>query len=232
MVDHWRRPTLSLIVALAIPASTHAQAAAPTVAVATGQAEVGLPPSRAVLRLSIASHAATAALASSANSRKQQQVVAALKKLGYGRSHVEAAGFSVSPNVDYEHARRLIDYEAQADVTIRVDSLPQLGTVIDAALGAGGTEIRGITFQSDSADAGRRQALTEALASARRDADTFARASGLRLGRLIEVSTMAPPGGGGPLALQAGMRSNGYQTITPEDVQVTVTVYTRWELTP
>jgi uncharacterized protein len=232
MVDCWRRPSVALIVALALPVSTYAQAAAPTVAIATGQAEVGLPPNRAVLRLAITTHAATAALASSANGRKQQQVVAALTKLGYGRRHVEAAGFSVSPNVDYEHARRLIDYEAQADVTIRVDSLPQLGTVIDVALGAGGTEIRGITFQSDSTDAGRSRALTEALASARRDADTFARASGLRLGRLIEISTMTPIGGGGPLALQAGMRSGGYQTIVPEDVQITVTVYARWELTP
>ena len=98
-------------------------------------------------------------------------------------------------------------------------------------LGAGGTEIRGIAFQSDSADAGRSRALTDALAGARRDADTFARASGLRLGRLIEVSTIVPPSGGG-FQLQGGVAAAGYAMIAPEDVRITVTVYTRWELTP
>ena len=231
MLNYCRGPVLSLLVGVTVPLGASAQAPAPTVASATGHAEVGLPPSRAAMRLVISTHAPTAALASSENGRKQQRVLAALAKLGYGPRQVEAVAFSVSPNIDYQHTKRLIDYEAEADVGIRVDSLAQLGTVIDAVLGAGGTEIRGIAFQSDSTDAGRRRALTEALASARSDAETFARASGLRLGRLIEVSTVAPPNTGG-VVLEAISISRGYAMIAPEDVRISVTAYTKWELTP
>ena len=210
-----------------LPAQVEAPGAPATI-VTTGEGQVALPPDRAVVSLGIYSHSATAALASSENGVKQQDVLEALRALGFTDADIQATHFSVSPQYDYENSDTLTGYRAQADVKVHVARLDQLGALIDAVLGAGGSEIDEIVFVSDSASIARDRALTEALRQARRDAATLASAAGGQLGELIEVSTIPPPSGSGVLTLQPGLISSRYAMIAPKDVMVSVTVYARW----
>src|SRR5256885_1862146 len=66
---------------------------------------------------------------------------------------------------------------------------PQVGPVIDTALGKGANRIQALEFYSSNTDAGRRQALAEAIGKARGDAEAMARAAGGKLGPLVEAST-------------------------------------------
>jgi uncharacterized protein YggE len=213
-----------------LPAQVEAPGAPATI-VTTGEGKVALPPDRAVVSLGIYSQSATAARASSENGVKQQEVLEALHTLGFTDADIQATRFSVSPQYDYEHSDTLTGYRAQADVKVYVAKLDQLGALIDAVLGAGGSEIDEIVFVSDSASIARNRALTEALQQARRDAATLASASGGQLGELIEVSTIPPPSGpSGLLTLQPGSVVSRYAMIAPMDVTVSVMVYARWSL--
>ena len=201
-----------------------------SVIITAASGRVALPPSHAVLSVVVSTRGKTAALASTANSRAQASVLDALESLGYGEERVAPTDYSVRANTDYEDNDKIIDYVASLDLRVRVDSLAALGSIVDAALGAGGSAIEGISFIADSVDRGRQEALAAAMLRAKRDAESLAAAAGGRLGRVLEVSTIPPVSGPSSLRLFPGVVGNGYVLIVPHSVDIEVEVYTRWAL--
>ena len=213
-----------------------------SVIITAASGRVALPPSHAVLSVVVSTRGKTAALASTANSRAQASVLDALESLGYGEERVAPTDYSVRANTDYEDNDKIIDYVASLDLRVRVDSLAALGSIVDAALGAGGSAIdaisfiaggsaiEAISFIADSVDRGRQEALAAAMLRAKRDAESLAAAAGGRLGRLLEVSTIPPVSGPSSLRLFPGVVGNGYVLIEPHSVDIEVEVYTRWAL--
>jgi uncharacterized protein len=201
----------------------------------SGSGESTLSPQRAVLWIGITSRAAAAADASSHNARVMNAVMDTLVRAGFRRDSLQNTAFGVGPNYDYENGNKLVDYEATATIRVKVRDLSRIGRVIDQSLAAGATDISNVSYESDSLDIGRRQALAQALVKARDDARALAVAAGGGLGRLLEVNARDayPYGYAMEAAAYSGMRaSSGATSISPRDVTVRVTVQTRWEFVP
>ncbi len=199
-----------------------------------GSGESTLSPQRAVLRIGVASHATAAAEASAQNARILGAVLDTLARAGFPRESLQTVAFGVGPNYDYKDGKRLVDYEAEAAVRLIVKDLRQVGRLIDMALAAGATDVGNVGFESDSMDAGRRQALAQALSRARGDAVALATAAGGSLGRLLEMKTT---NGYYPVAFDEAYASNqaAFRTetpITPRDVVIHVAVEAHWEFVP
>lgn len=200
------------------------------VIITAASGKVALPPSHAVLTILVRTRSKTAALASTANSRAQANVLDTLQALGYGRQRVESADYSVRRKLDYD-TDTLIDYEASLELRVRVDSLATLGSIVDAALKVGGSEIGNLDFFADSVDLGRKRALGEAMRRAQHEAASLAEAAGGRLGKLLEVSTIPPVSGpSGSLTLLPGLIGGNYLLVHPNSVEIEAKVYTRWAL--
>ena len=203
--------------------------------VTSGSGQVILPPDRAAVRIGIATRAATASAASSANGPVVVRVQDTLGTLGLRDRAVRTISFGVAPNYDYQGGRRLLDYEARTTLEVQLQEVSALGRLLDAALGAGATEIVSINFESDSARAARARALSTALANARADAEVLAGAAGGRLGRLLLATTSVLDYAGG-----LGMQTANYAGQAPlpgipsvrRDVVVTVAVQARWAFVP
>lgn len=198
--------------------------------VTTGTGTVLLPPDRAMVRIAVATRAASAAAASTGNGPVVTRVQDTLRVLGFTGAAVRAVSFGVTPNYDYQNARRIVDYEARTTLEVRLGDLGTLGPLLDGALAAGATDVSSITFESDSLPAARNRALAAALQAARTDAETLARAAGGRLGRLRLVTTAPASQPQEDYATAALAPRVGGVPAVRRDVVVSAWVQARWTL--
>ena len=134
---------------------------------------------------------------------------------------------TVSYSVDTQYDRgRPNGYQATSTLQERT-SLGRVGPVIDAALGAGATNISRLSFESTKREAARLEALTRAVERARREAEAIARASGGRLGNLLSATTTGAVAFAGP-EMRAVMRQDVATPITAPPLEVTATVTVHW----
>ena len=219
-------------VLLATSARAQSPASGPEI-VTTGSGSVVLPPDRAIVRVGVATRAATASAASLPNGPLVARVQDTLRVLGFTDRAARPISFGVVPNYDYQNGRRLIDYEARTTIEVTLQDVAALGRLLDAVLAAGATDITSITFESDSSAKVRGRALATALEAARADAEALANAAGGRLGTLRLVTTT-------PDYATVAMRSTEYSAVgmlagistVRRDVIVSVMIQARWAFVP
>jgi uncharacterized protein YggE len=158
----------------------------------SGQARVA--PDEATVRLGVIAQAATARAAQDQVNQAANAVLEAIRKLGVKAEDVQTSGLSLSPQYSQprpgmeDQAPKISGYQANNTVTVRVEDLTKVGPVIDAGLGAGANTLDGVEFGLRNDEAARSQALADAALKARSKAQTLAKALGLRLGDILEVS--------------------------------------------
>ena len=167
---------------LALPAAAHpkmagcgmgAGAQAPTIN-AQGEGRASVAPDLATVSLGVTTQAPTAAQAMSDNATRQTAIIEALRAQGVAPSDLQTQGLSLSPLQDYSREGQppvITGYQAQNIVTARIRDLPRLGAILDTMVGAGATDVQGITFSREDAAATEDRARTEAVTEARRRAE-------------------------------------------------------------
>jgi uncharacterized protein YggE len=132
-------------------------------------------------------------------------------------------------------------FRARDAIEVHIAQLSKVGAVIDTAMAHSISDISPVQFQANDLSAARDQALREATESAKHQAELIATSGGMRLGRVLSMSTYADAerffGGYGDAGLQSvvvtGMgTSNGNTEVIPRSLPVSMTVYGRWELVP
>lgn len=240
-------PVLSLLAGGAIACASPAAAAqrpAPATSVAglspapqivtSATGEMKIAPDRARIEISVQTRATTATAAAGDNARKQQTVIDALKKLGFGSDQLSTTGYNLQPEMQYRESQepRVIGYTATNSVLVDVRDLTVVGRVIDASLGAGANMISSLSFHASNTDDARRSALATAVARARADAEAVARAAGGSLGALLEIAAVDSPRPPMPLnALQmrgAVAMEAASTPIDPAEQTISAFVTARW----
>lgn len=156
-------------------------------------------PDMARVSLGVVTKRRTAADALAANNAAMRAVLDTLKAGGIERRDIQTVGLSLQPVWANRGSgnREIVGYTARNSVTARVRDLAALGTLLDAVVGRGGNELLGVSFglQDDSAalDKARQLAVNDAM----HRAALYARAAGVSLGPVVEISEA---GGGGPMA--------------------------------
>lgn len=180
--------TALLLAASAAPAS--AQPAQPRTIAMTGHGEVKAAPDSATLTAGVSIQAPTAAAALAGDSTRMQAVIAALKKAGIADRAIQTSHFSVSPQYAYANGQppRLTGYQASNQVSVHVDDIGKVGTLLDALVGAGANQESNISFAIAHPEPLLTEARTNAVADARARAETYAKAAGVRLGSILSIS--------------------------------------------
>ena len=225
---------------LAAPFATKAQPPSlPTPAVpqvlASATADVELKPDRATLVFTVESRGTTATEAGGETARKQRGVLDALHTLGVAPEQMSTASIEIHPEFVYpgeNRPPRVSGYVARNALRVDVRNIELLGSLIDAALAKEATGIGSLQFSSSRQDEARRQALDGAVAKAKNEAETMARAAGGTLGNLIELSAQPLYERPVPMEMAAirSMTSPGLQSmpVTPGQIKVSATVSGRW----
>jgi hypothetical protein len=164
----------------------------------TASGEVMASPDKATITLGVQTEGATAAQALAANAEQMTRVVAALKRAGIAERDTQTAQLTVNPKYAYEPNQppRLTGYEASNQVAITVRDLKRLGSTVDAAVGAGATNVNSIAFGFVDPTTVQNAARLQAVKALQAKAGLYAKAVGhpiLRLVTLSEGPAFLPP---------------------------------------
>lgn len=193
---------LSLVVAtLAIAPASAQQDINANVVTVTGEATVSVRPDLASIRAGVMSQGKTAQEASDSNSRDMTAVLAAIKDVGIAEKDVQTTRLSLTPLLDPNRAgkQRTVGFQANNQVVITIRDVGKLAAIIDRLVGAGANDISGIQFIVADPSKALDEARAAAIADAKRKAEIYAQAAGVRLGRavmILEDGTSTP----GPFA--------------------------------
>lgn len=203
----------------------------------SAQGEAKAAPDRAVVTLGVQSRAATASDAARENARQQRAVLDTLRAMGFRSEQLATANFTVRP--EYEPAPdrtgppRVTGYVVSNTVQVTLHDTDRVGQIVDAALSTGANTVHGLSFSLSNPAPSRRDAIRDAVARARADAEALARAAGGSLGQIIELTTL-PAAGDWRVYNRAAFGSldapASVTPIQPGQATVTAVVTVRWEL--
>lgn len=172
----------------AAPAS-QSSSSAHTISVA-GHGDSAATPDMATIMVGVQTKASDAQAALASNSTRLNAVVAAIQGQGVAADHLKTSDLSLYLDSQTNQ------YQASHQLTVSLDSVGKVGSVLDAAVGAGANNSWGVSFGLKDASSERSQALTSAIADARKRANAMAAALGVSVtgvGSASEASYSAPP---------------------------------------
>lgn len=199
---------------------------------AVGSVAIPVAPARAVIYASVAGRDSSGPGALAQASATRDRATAALSRLGvqvapwgfvFGREDLAARmsrmeGLGTPPLL------------ARWGVRVVVDRLDRLDAVLGALAASGVESTPYVSLEAGEDEQARRRATEQAVAEARREAETMARAAGGRLGDLVHLTNMAE--------LSQGMASDtrfffgqGFErgtTLSPSDVRIRAVVQGVW----
>lgn len=157
-----------------------------------GIGNIAVAPDQAMISGGVISEAATAAEALAANSKALAGMVEKLKAAGVAEKDMQTNGFSVQPKyTDYgktDKAPVIDGYQVSNSISIKVRDMAKLGELLDAMVASGSNAINGVSFIVSDADKRSDDARKAAVADARRKAELYAAAAGVKLGKVLSMS--------------------------------------------
>jgi uncharacterized protein YggE len=196
--------------------------------------EVAAAPDMATITLGVQTEATSAAQALSANADQMARVMAALKRAGLADRDIRTSQLSVGPKYAYESNQppRLTGYEASNQVTVIARDLRRLGQTVDAAVGAGATNVGAISFGLVDPTAAQDAARLAAVRALQAKAELYAKALGRPVTRLVNLSegVSFSPSVPYELAMTAAKRLAAPTPVSPGEMQVRIEVSGVYEL--
>lgn len=190
-------------------------------------------PDMAIINLGVTTEGATAAAALAENARRMTALTAALRRAGIAERDIQTSNVSVYPQQQYVEGQnpRITGYQANNSVTAKVRRIDNTGRVVDAAVGAGGNTVNGVSFTYADPDVQLDAARRNAIEEARRRAELYASALNMRVSRIVAVSE-----GGGfvppmPMPMERMAAQDSASTpISPGQIETRVSVNVTFEL--
>lgn len=147
-------------------------------------------PDMATITLGVTNEAPSASEAMKLNAEKMTGVIASLKKAGVDPRDIQTSGLNLNPQYVYVENQppKLNGYQASNTVTIVVRDLKKLGSVVDASVNSGATNVGGISFGIEDSQASEDKARVEAVKALQAKANLYAQSLGYRVARLVTFS--------------------------------------------
>jgi uncharacterized protein YggE len=221
---------------LTMPIAVHSQeSSSDSPVTATGRGEIRVKPTKAAISFTVQAKGTTAALAASENAKLVAQTMRSLLDAGLRQDDITNSAYAVGPNYDFSSAGRKQDgFIATNIIRVEVPNISSVGKIIDSGLSGGATSVSSAQYMGDNMSDARRNALKEAVAEARKDAEVMAAAAGGSLGRLLSLTSA--PGGPGARDTYFEMSTVAASTVPtllrPSEVTVAATATGRWEFIP
>jgi uncharacterized protein YggE len=228
----WIGALAAALVAQTAAAQTSDARFAATTLDLSGHGEARLPPDMATIDLGVGVTAPSAAEAMAQDAAAMTRVIAAVRAKGVAEHDIATSTFSLAPQYAYPQgqAAQLTGYEATNRVTITLSDLTQVGSVVDAAVGAGANEAGQISFGLRSRASAENFARLAAIKALDDKAATMADAAGYHIRRLVNLSEAGSVLAPQPIAAMVRMQGPATPVETGE-VVVSVDVHGEFELT-
>ena len=205
-----RLPVIALLIAL--PLATASASEAPRIVSVQGSGAAYAKPDMASASAGIESRGATPDEALAANTKAMNSIMTAIKRYGIVERDIETSSFSVNPVYAQQPGPRgtmsIEGYQVTNQVTVRLRDMDKLGGLLSSLVEAGANRLHGVSFDIAEPAKLQDQARTAAMADAKKRADLYAAAAGVKVKRVLSISEgggFAPPQ---PMAMRA-MKAGG-----------------------
>ena len=131
----------------------------------------------------------TAAEAVEKNSEKMNQIIKELKGLDIEAKDIKTTNYNLTPVYDWtrDKGQKLKGYQVSQNVMIKIRDLDNIGKAIAKTAEKGANQIGSINFTIDDEDELKAQARDKAIAKAKEKAKDISKASGIKLGKIVNV---------------------------------------------
>ncbi|ESQ93950.1 SIMPL domain-containing protein [Asticcacaulis benevestitus] len=207
---------------------------APSTLSLNASGEVSATPDMATINFAVVTQGSSASEAMKGNNVRMNTVMAALKDAGIAAKDIQTSSLNLNPQYDYTdgQAPKLTGYQAQNQITVRVNDLTRTGPVIDAVIKAGINQVNAITFGLKNDEAVLDQARQAAVATLLKRANLYAAATGMKVKRIITIDEGGPVYNQ-PQPMMMSMRAKSADSSTPVssgELQLSVNVSATFEL--
>ncbi|RRN79640.1 MULTISPECIES: SIMPL domain-containing protein [Pseudoxanthomonas] len=229
---------LPLALAIAAPAAAQQGTVPPLPADATllsvqAQAQASQAPDIASVSAGVVTQAADGNAAMRQNAEQMNRVLAALKAAGVAERDIQTSGVNLHPQYRYveNQAPVITGYQASNTVGVKLRDVARIGKVLDALVANGANQINGPSFGIDKPEPLYDRARIEALKLAQARAETYAKALGLRVRRIVSIGE----GGAGmpvPMPRMGAMKAEAFDStpVAPGESSVSVSLDVVFEL--
>lgn len=169
--------------------------------------------------------------------KKSQDLVAQVKKLGIADRDIKTISYYVYPQYDYTTpTQRITGYQVSTSYEITIRDFTKINDLLASVTSFGANTISGVNFDlsDDLKNKTLQSARDEAVAEAKTKAEGLAKAAGITLGKIINVTEETPsnirplalPMAGGGVAEKSVTRPN----VQPGTTEIDVTISLSYEV--
>lgn len=164
----------------------------------TGVGERFAAPDEAVIVLGAVSEGKELQALQAENAEAVSGIIQALLTLGLPREQIQTAEFRIEPQYDFPDGQQVFrDFRITHLLQITTDMVDSVGELIDAAVAHGANQVSSLQFTLSEPERYEDEALSLAIANARRKAETIAESMGVALAavpcEVQELTPSAPP---------------------------------------
>ncbi len=209
----------------------------PTISVmGTGEAE--LKPDFATILVSVETRGDTVTQASNANRAGTERVLARIQGLGIKKEDIQTANFQVfqtPPQIGPDGKEiKQPKFSATHRLRVKTRSIDGVGQLAGEILASGDMTFQSVSFGLDRQEEGGDQAREAAVRDAKRQAEVYANAAGVTLGRLVEIrdgsAQPVEPYADMRMEMRAAKSAESVPLVPPATIRYTANVQLVWEL--
>lgn len=219
---------------LLLAASSFALAADVNVSklIVQGEGKASAAPDMATIVLGVETRNASASAAAAENAELMNTTINALRAAGIKDKDIQTSRYSLTTEPQEKPKEgekpKAPEFIATNQVTIRLNNTADVGKVLDAAVLAGSNSIQELSFDLKNPKPQEDKALALAIEDAGRKAEVAAKAAGVKLGRVLELTEGY--GYVAPAAKSAVFADGAITPIQPGEMVVTSSVTITYEI--
>lgn len=198
----------------------------------TGEGVSFVKPDTASATVSVTINAPTAKEVQKQANDKVNKITSELLKLGLSDKSIKTTNYSIYPTYG-NNGNTITGYTAYLSLTIKDKDLDRINKVLDTATSNGANVVSGVTFDVEDKDAALTDARKEGIEKAKKKAEEIAKQSGIRLGKIINVSEYMPVAYDlAPYAKADGLGGGGggQTEVQPGQTEIKVNVTLTYEI--
>ena len=232
--------TLAAATALAVPAAASAQqieieAQGPVIELSVYES-ISSEPDLVMVGAGVTSDAPTAVEAMRMNAVEMNRVIDRMRAMGIADKDIQTTGINLNPRYDYDRETQrnvFVGYQVSNRVSVKLRDIDRTGTVLDALVAAGATDLSGPSFSIEDDTAAKDAARASAVKRAQERAEAYAALFGYSGVRVLAVSETitgrvdAPEMQMRMVAADAAMNA----PVLPGEVSTGVSVTVKYEMT-
>ncbi|SFQ35812.1 hypothetical protein SAMN05421670_1734 [Psychrobacillus psychrotolerans] len=148
----------------------------------TGRGVIEVGPNYAQLQIEVRTQGKEVQQPQEENAQVMNRVIQSLLALNIPRENIQTAAFNIFPQYDFIDGKQVFrGYEVTNAITVKLEDIEKVGSVIDTAVANGANSVSSIQFGLDNPEVVYQQALQKALQHAQINAQTIAQTMKLTL---------------------------------------------------